>query len=106
MQNIDFPASSSNLELARTCVALIRDIAGRAVSSGNPEHIGYALQELTQVLLERTGTEERIFEPVPADRLHNLQRLHTDLDFVDSMLQDMIAASRLEPLGGGSGIRS
>jgi hypothetical protein len=55
-----------NTELARRCLALIRDIAERGVLSWDPEHVGYALQELSQVLLERLGIEDRIFEPVPA----------------------------------------
>ena len=48
---------TNNMELAKKCLALVRDIAARGASSRNPDHVGYALQELSQVLLERTGTE-------------------------------------------------
>ena len=83
---------SNNIELAKRCLALISDIAGRGACSQNPEHIGYALQELTQVLLERTGNNDRLFEPVPADQIHDLPWLHEELDFVDSLSQSMIAS--------------
>jgi hypothetical protein len=59
----------SNLNLARKCLALIRDIA---------------LQELNQVLFERTGSQERAFEPVSAELLAGLRNLHEELALVDS----------------------
>jgi hypothetical protein len=34
----------SNLNLAKKCLSLIRDIAARGASSSNPENVGYALQ--------------------------------------------------------------
>ena len=44
-----FPSTNSErIELAKKCLALISNIAGRGARSQNPEHIGYALQELTQ----------------------------------------------------------
>ena len=57
--------------------------------SQNPEHIGYALQELTQVLFERTGNQERLFEPVVADQIGDLYPLHSELHLVDSFSQNM-----------------
>jgi hypothetical protein len=68
--------SSERLELARKCLRLIRDIAKRGASSCNADDVGYALQELSQVLLERTGMEDRLFEPIPADQIGNLRTLH------------------------------
>ena len=79
----------NNTELAKKCLALIRDIAGRGACSQNPDHIGYALQELTQVLFERTGIGDRLFEPIPADQIRGLRSLHEELDFVDKASQDM-----------------
>ena len=58
-----------NLERAKHCLALIRDIAARGERSADPEHVGYALQELSQVLLERTGTQEIDFEPCPVGQV-------------------------------------
>ena len=88
----DVPSTSSvRIELAKKCLALISDIAARGAHSLDPEHIGYALQELTQVLFERTGNQERLFEPVDADQIGDLPWLHSELDFVDSSSQDMAA---------------
>jgi hypothetical protein len=86
-------SGSNNNELAKRCLALIRDIAGRGACSQDAENIGYALQELTQVLYERTGNDERLFEPIPADQIRGLRWLYEELDFVDGASRDM-AASR------------
>ena len=83
----------TNLELARKCLELIRDIADRGASSGNPDLVGYALQELSQVLLERSGCEERIFEPIAAGQIPNVRQLSEELDFVDCSSQDMVHPS-------------
>ena len=92
--------NAGNIELAKECLALISRIAARSACSQNPAHIGYALQELTQVLLERTGCEERLCEPVPADQIPNLQWLHSELDFVETAAIGMAggAPSRFKPL--------
>lgn len=89
-----------NIELARKCLTLISQIATRGACSQDPNQIGYALQELTQVLLERTGSEERLFEPVPADQIPDLQWLHSELDFVESLSVSMAvgAPDRFNPL--------
>ena len=84
--------SANNIELAKRCLALISDIAGRGACSQSPEDIGYALQELTQVLVERTGSDERLFEPIPADEIHDLPWLHKELALVDSFSQGMAAS--------------
>jgi hypothetical protein len=82
----------NNTELTKKCLALIRDIADRGACSHSPEYIGYALQELTQVLIERTGSNERLFNPIPADEIRDLRWLHEELDFVDSCSQSMAAS--------------
>jgi hypothetical protein len=92
-RDFDSFTGSNNIELAKRCLALIRDIADRGACSHTPEHIGYALQELTQVLVERTGSDDVIFEPIPADEIRGLRQLHEELDFVDSCSRTM-AASR------------
>jgi hypothetical protein len=63
----------ASVDLARKCLALIRDIAEWGALSWDPADVGYALQELSQVLLERTGTEDRVFEPVPANEKEALR---------------------------------
>ena len=91
MQNNEtIPTSGvENIELAKKCLALISTIAVRGACSQDPNQVGYALQELTQVLLERTGNDERLFEPVPADQIPNLEQLHSELDFVETCATDM-----------------
>jgi hypothetical protein len=82
---------ATNIKLARKCLALIRDIAARGADSENPEHIGYALEELSQVLLERDGVEEMRFVPIPATEIANLEDLYDELAFVDSCSQSLAA---------------
>jgi hypothetical protein len=86
--------SSTNLDLARKCLGLIRDIADRGASSWDPEIVGYALQELSQVLLERTGTEDRIFEPVAAGEIPYLAALYVELEWVNGFSQEFCASHR------------
>jgi hypothetical protein len=83
--------SGTNVELAQKCLGLIRDIAERGASSWDSDDVGYALQELSQVLLERTGTDDREFEPVPADEIEDLAKLYAELVFVDGCNQDLYA---------------
>jgi len=82
------------IEKARACLGKIRDIADRGLRAVDPGNVGYALQELTQVLCERTGDEERYFEPVDADRIGDLDHLWEELDFVDGSSQDFEAGER------------
>ena len=77
-----------NIELGRRCLALIRDIAERGATSWDPEQVGYALQELSQVLFERLGSEDIVFEPVSAGQLTELAQLHEELLWVDGFSRD------------------
>ena len=88
------PAGSNNLELARKCLTLISGIASRGARSGDPDMVGYALEELSQVLFERTGSEERAFEPVPPDEIStsSLQTLIEELASVNGYLPELKAA--------------
>jgi hypothetical protein len=78
-----------NTELARRCLALIRNIAERGASSWDPAQVGYALQELSQVLLERLGWEDRLFEPVSAREITDLAQLYEELSWVDHFSRAM-----------------
>jgi hypothetical protein len=77
-----------NIDQARQCLALIRDIADRGAWSHDPEVVGYALQELSQVLLERTGRQDRVFEPISAEVIRDLPALLEELEFVEGMITD------------------
>jgi hypothetical protein len=56
--------------------------------------VGYALQELSQVLLERTSEDERSFEPVPADEISGLDELRVELEWVDGFSREMSVGQR------------
>jgi hypothetical protein len=86
-------STCENFELAQKCLIAIRDIADRAVRSLDPGIMGYAIQELTQVLLERTGNDERLFEPVSVEQINDLPKLYAELDFVDGCSQDLVASA-------------
>ena len=92
-------AVEAKVKLARMCLALIRDIAARGACAEDPRHVGYALEEISQVLLERTGTQVRRFEAVPAGHIAGLEALHEELDFVDKCLQDLAVSEQ----GGSNG---
>ncbi len=77
------------VELARKCLGLIRDIADRGALSWDADQVGYALQELSQVLLERVDGEDRAVEPVSAECIQDLAHLHEELLFVDGCSRDM-----------------
>ena len=83
-----------NMSMAKKCLELIRDIAERGARSNNPENVGYALQELTQVLFERTGSDDILFDPVSADKLSGLDKLYEELDYVDAGSQDFARLDR------------
>jgi len=84
----------SKIQLAGKCLTIIGNMARRAVRSQDPGHMGYVLQELSQVLLERTGCEERLFEPVSVDEIGDLAALYEELDFADGGSQSMAAEAR------------
>ena len=79
----------NRIETARHCLRLIGDIADRGAASSDPANVGYALQKLRQVGVESAGAKDRVFEPVPANEIVDLEPLLTELQFVDDPLQDM-----------------
>jgi len=83
------PFDLAGVAQARKCLALIEQIAARGASSLDPAHVGYALQELSQVLIERTGDQRRRFEPIPADQIAGLPALLKELEFVDWCSEDL-----------------
>jgi hypothetical protein len=90
-------ARADRTEMARRCLSLISEIAGRGARSRDPEQIGYALQELTQVLFERTGQHDRLFEPIAADQIKGLTNLYGELDFINGSSQDLMASALSRP---------
>lgn len=94
MRYASLKRTSANVELARQCLRVIADIAERGSLSWDPAVIGHALQELSQVLLERTGTEDILFTPVPAGELNDLSGLLEELQFVDAASQEFTRSSR------------
>jgi hypothetical protein len=82
------------VERARNCLGLICDIADRGASSWDAETVGHVLQELSQALLERAGTQERVFEPLTADEILDLAALFTELQLVDGFSQEFCASHK------------
>lgn len=76
--------NEADLYLGRKCLALIRDIADRGASSPDPAQMIYSLQELSQVLYERTGDDDRVFEPELGPWTRDLPKLLEEPDFVNS----------------------
>jgi hypothetical protein len=67
-----------NVELAKKCLRLVRDIATRGVSARDDGQVVYAIQELSQVFAERAGADDRIFDAESAADLGDLSGLHED----------------------------
>ena len=88
------PVGSRNVELGKQCLKAIRDLAERGASSHSPNHIGYVLLELTQVLLEWQRCPDKRIEPVSVDELKHLDALYEELDWVNGFSQDMAYRER------------
>ena len=80
---------TKNVQTAKECLRLFKDIAERGVDCWDPAKVGYAHRDLTQVLLERTGSTDRVFEPVAPGELDGLKELFEELLFVNASSQDM-----------------
>jgi len=93
----------TNVKLVRKCLTLIRNIADWGASSSDLSNVGYALQELSQVLLERTGVQDRYFEPVPAGEIEGLAAPYKELEFVARMLPGPLWKARLSLRAGQHG---
>ena len=87
------------LKLARQCLELIREIADRGANCSDSEAVGYAIQELTQVLFERTGIEDRWFEPISVEEMDDLPRLYSELDLLNGFMQDLARGKWLRTAG-------
>ncbi len=83
-------SSPARIALAKKCLVLISWIASEGARSNNPEHIGFALQELSQILFERTGNLDRIFPAISADEITDLNTLYAMLDVVAGFTEDMV----------------
>ena len=92
--------SEDRLTLARQCLELVRQIAARGAICRDPHKVGYALQELTQVLVERTGTGERQFEPCSPEEIPDLERLYAELGIVSHFLESMSSSDVVTTAGG------
>ena len=93
------PWVESNAQLAKKCMALIRDMATLVADSDSPEQIGYALQELNSSLSDYMWEEPVLFTSeeaeqeregdIEANRLKSipanpLEALHEELTVLNS----------------------
>jgi hypothetical protein len=90
MKNLE---DAKRIETARKCLSLISRIAARGACSECPDEIGYALEELSQALFERTGSDRIMFLPVPANEIRGLDQLLVELGFIDSGSSELGAAN-------------
>src|ERR1700683_1743713 len=84
---------SDKMELANEWLWLLSDIAKCGARSQDPVQVEFALQELSRLLIERTGTEEILFEPSEAQRMISLEKLLENLEFVDPLSRELPDAS-------------
>ena len=81
-------SGSGGGDVARECLFVMKEIIDRALSTSNPNHSGYAIEELTQVLLKCAVRAEGL--PDSPGRMPELPCLLEELEFVDFCLQWMI----------------
>ncbi len=81
--------SAKNVDLARKCLGLVREIADRGASAWDPFEVAYALEELRQVLSEPIGFDERAFMPESATEIPDLEDLYRELFFADAGFRDL-----------------
>ena len=74
------------LELTRKCLTLISRIASRGAASPDPEHAQDTLMELHYTQLTSPYEEETAHKDI-----RDLERLHQELDFIDSSSQEFTA---------------
>ena len=85
--------NAANILLAQECLMMISNMAARGARSLDPERIGYILQELSQVIGERNGSKDIVFELMPPQRIPDLPHLHAALSFMHGISQDEMWAA-------------
>jgi hypothetical protein len=75
--------------MAKACLALVRDIADGGASSWSADHVGFVLQDLTQVLLEFAWTNDARFPPIWVWEMAVLSSLHLELQSMDQFSQGL-----------------
>jgi hypothetical protein len=74
------------LELTRKCLTLISRIAARSAASPDPEHVHDTLMELDYALRKSPHGPKKT-----GNHVYDLNRLHQELDFIDSTSQEFTA---------------
>ena len=83
------PVSSVLASPSEVSVATLSPRWFRGTASSDPANVGYTLQELRQAVVERAGARDRLFGPVPANEIVDLEPLLGELQFVNDFLQGM-----------------
>jgi len=73
-----------NLDLVRKCLTLISRIAARGASSPDPDHVSDTLFELSCALETNPYGSGTLEPPISPKSIRQLERLHQELDFIDS----------------------
>jgi hypothetical protein len=85
----------TNLEVTRKCLTLISRIAARGACSPDAQNLADTLMELRCALLgprHATDAWDAVLEPEKRD----LDRIHRELDFIDSTSQNLNARDALK----------
>src|SRR5690242_6183101 len=69
----------TNIDKARRCFALIREIAEFGAGAWDPNTVGHVLQEFGDAFLRQTGREDPEFHLVPLDEMNGLDVLLAEL---------------------------
>jgi hypothetical protein len=78
---------ADSTELARKCLRLIRDIAHAGSCAQSPNDVGTALEDVSQIIFERTGIKGQFFAPTSPDCIPDLHTLYDQLKPMEPLAQ-------------------
>src|SRR5579862_886 len=87
---------NENLDLVRRCLTLVSRIAARGASSPDHEHVSDTLFELSFALERHPYSAGTLRPPVSLKGIYFLQKLHEELDYIDSTSQGYTALDFLK----------
>jgi hypothetical protein len=85
----------NNLEVIRKCLTLISRIAARGACSADEQNVADTLMELTYALLEPRRSRDES-DAVLEQEMRDLDRIHKELDFIDSTSQNLTASDAVK----------
>ena len=74
-----------NLDLVRKCLTLISRIAARGAAAQDPQYVSDILFQLSYALQTYPYSSRTLEPPISPKGIHQLHKLHQELDETDSM---------------------